>query len=140
MERPDWMSVDQLWFLHQLVISELIREMTAEKRRLDARLRELGEPARRHHPEVIPKYRNPARQSETWAGRGETSALVDCAATVKCASGERLAAGCNQPTPRPSVGKYDDALILRRANPKVRSPRKAFAPSRAPVNVHASSR
>ena len=70
MERLDGMSVDQLWSLHQQVISGLIRKSAAEKNRLDARLRELGEPVRRHYPEVFPKYRNPAQPSETWSGRG----------------------------------------------------------------------
>jgi DNA-binding protein H-NS len=27
-------------------------------------------PTKRHYPPVRPKYRNPVRPSETWAGRG----------------------------------------------------------------------
>jgi len=35
------MSVDQLWSLHKMIATELARKMTAEKERLDQRLREL---------------------------------------------------------------------------------------------------
>jgi DNA-binding protein H-NS len=69
------MSIDELWSLHQLVASFLSRKIVAEKERLDRQLHrlELGpqSPARRRYPRVFPKYRNPARPSETWAGRGK---------------------------------------------------------------------
>jgi len=75
------MSVDQLWSLHEMIASELARKITAEKERLEQRLRELGlseadtskKPAkpRRSYPKVRPKYRNPERPKETWAGRGK---------------------------------------------------------------------
>jgi DNA-binding protein H-NS len=75
------MSVDQLWSLHEMIASELARKITAEKERLERRLRELGfseadtskVPARprRPYPKVRPKYRNPERPTETWAGRGK---------------------------------------------------------------------
>jgi DNA-binding protein H-NS len=75
------MSVDQLWSLHEMIASELARKITAEKERLERRLRELGfseadtskMPARprRPYPKVRPKYRNPERPTETWAGRGK---------------------------------------------------------------------
>jgi DNA-binding protein H-NS len=75
------MSVDQLWSLHEMIASELARKITAEKERLEQRLRELGLseadtskiPAkpRRSYPKVRPKYRNPERPKETWAGRGK---------------------------------------------------------------------
>jgi DNA-binding protein H-NS len=75
------MSVDQLWSLHEMIAFELARKMTAEKERLEQRLRKLGlgeadasrMPAnpRRPYPKVRPKYRNPERPTETWAGRGK---------------------------------------------------------------------
>src|SRR5450755_1419002 len=74
------MSVDQLWSLHEMIVSELARKIRAEKERLEQQLRELGfseadtskMPARprRPYPKVHPKYRNPERPTETWAGRG----------------------------------------------------------------------
>jgi DNA-binding protein H-NS len=75
------MSVDQLWSLHEMIVSELARKIRAEKERLEQHLRELGlseadaskMPAkpRRRYPKVHPKYRNPERPTETWAGRGK---------------------------------------------------------------------
>src|SRR6266550_9085077 len=77
------MSVDELWSLQEQVVSVLVRRISAEKARLDQRLRQLLEPcaaaanvkgmphAKRPYPPVFPKYRNPAQPSETWAGRGK---------------------------------------------------------------------
>jgi DNA-binding protein H-NS len=75
------MSVDQLWSLHEMIASVLAHKITAEKERLEQRLRELRlseagtskMPAkpRRPYPKVHPKYRNPDRPTETWAGRGK---------------------------------------------------------------------
>ena len=69
------MSIDQLWSIHELLASELTRKITAERDKLDQRLKriDLGAMghARRPYPRVSPKYRNPARPSETWAGRGK---------------------------------------------------------------------
>ena len=75
----NWMSVDELWSLYEFVASESARKISAEKARLDQRLRQLGlsaeshkmSQARRPYPKVFPKYRNPAKPSETWAGRGK---------------------------------------------------------------------
>ncbi len=76
------MSVEKLWSLHELVASVLTRKISAEKARLDERLRRLDldgvsdhvkgmSRVRRPYPQVFPKYRNPTRPSETWAGRGK---------------------------------------------------------------------
>jgi DNA-binding protein H-NS len=73
------MSVDELWSLYEFVHLELARRISAEKERLDQKLRQLGlvaEPhkmgqARRPYPKVFPKYKNPANPSQTWAGRGK---------------------------------------------------------------------
>jgi DNA-binding protein H-NS len=75
------MSVDQLWSLYETIASELARKIRAEKERLEQLSRELGlseadaskMPAkpRRRYPKVHPKYRNPERPTETWAGRGK---------------------------------------------------------------------
>ena len=77
------MSVEELWSLHELIVSVLVREISAEKARLDKRLSQIVEAgtaaanvkktshARRPYPKVFPKYRNPAEASETWAGRGK---------------------------------------------------------------------
>ena len=74
------MSVDDLWSLHDRLVSTLSRKLSEEKRRLDRRLRQLNgglasvTKARRPYPRVLPKYRNPDRPSQTWAGRGKNHA------------------------------------------------------------------
>jgi DNA-binding protein H-NS len=75
------LSVDELWDLHEQVVVELDRKISAEKATLEKRLRLLGkvagpvktrpEPAKRPYPKVLPKYRNPKKRGETWAGRGK---------------------------------------------------------------------
>jgi DNA-binding protein H-NS len=102
MNRNDFksMSTDELWALHEEIATRLAAALTAEKTVLENRLRQLQrrieiQPAaraakssdgkssnakpsgakssvRRPYPEVVPKYRNPERPSETWAGRGKT--------------------------------------------------------------------
>src|SRR6201986_4760708 len=71
------MTTDQLGRLHELVAAELSRMIAAEKALLEDRLRKLGSTTnyeagsgRRPYPKVLPKYRNPKDQGETWAGRG----------------------------------------------------------------------
>jgi DNA-binding protein H-NS len=91
------MSVDELWSLHERVSAELARKIAVETARLDQQLRQLGHvavshsvntkrPARRPYPQVFPKYRNPAKPSETWAGRGKKPRWL--AAQLK--SGKRI--------------------------------------------------
>src|SRR5277367_2298696 len=90
------MSVEELWFLYELVSVELARKIQAETARLDQRLRQLGgavshngekiSHARRNYPQVYPKYRNPAEPSETWAGRGKTPRWL----TAQLKSGKRI--------------------------------------------------
>ena len=71
------MSVGELWELHESVVAELTRKITAERATLEDRLRKLGsthgvvERERRRYPKVLPKYCNPKNRSETWAGRGK---------------------------------------------------------------------
>ena len=72
------MTTEQLWELHEQVTARLTAKISVEKALLEERLRKLGTavaqvPAsgRRPYPKVLPKYRNPANQSETWAGRGK---------------------------------------------------------------------
>jgi DNA-binding protein H-NS len=72
-------SVDELWALHEQVVHLLSSKMKEEKAHLERRLKELGAqsgtlsgaPAKRPYPPVLPKFRNPAHPSETWAGRGK---------------------------------------------------------------------
>ena len=72
-------SVDELWVLHEEVDRLLCLKIAKEKARLEKRLSELrlhtaatsDAPAKRFYPPVHPKFRNPARPSETWAGRGK---------------------------------------------------------------------
>jgi|ERR1700745_1486556 DNA-binding protein H-NS len=72
-------SVDELWALHEQVVDILSSKIAEEKARLEKRLSALrlqnaatlGAPAKRPYPPVLPKYRNPVRASETWAGRGK---------------------------------------------------------------------
>jgi DNA-binding protein H-NS len=76
------MSIDQLWALHAEIAAVLAHRISAEKRRLELRLKQLHPEGttkgnhnpghqRRPYPRVFPKYRNPANPSETWAGRGK---------------------------------------------------------------------
>jgi DNA-binding protein H-NS len=109
------MSADELWALHEEIATRLAAALTAEKSVLENRLRRLRrgietQPAtddaksssaksssakssstkssteRRPYPAVVPKYRNPERPSETWAGRGKTPRWL--AALLK--SGKRI--------------------------------------------------
>jgi DNA-binding protein H-NS len=81
MGKDDWTSVltGDLWQLYDEVTTVLSRRMTAEKAKLEQRLRRIegtaGTPteerARRPYPPVLPKYRNPKKPSQTWSGRGK---------------------------------------------------------------------
>lgn len=82
-----FMSIGDLWSLHEKISAILSARMEAEKRELEKRLAVLsrgvadmpdsggartlrGEKPRRKYPRVLPKYRNP-KTSETWSGRGK---------------------------------------------------------------------
>ena len=72
-------GLDELWVLHEQIVDILFSKMQEEKGRLEKRLNELRlqaaapliEQARRPYPRVLPKFRNPIRPAETWAGRGK---------------------------------------------------------------------
>ena len=69
---------------------------SAEKRLLEDRLKQLkggieaerekSSTGRRPYPTVVPKFRNPDRPSETWAGRGKTPRWL----AAKLKSGKRI--------------------------------------------------
>jgi DNA-binding protein H-NS len=109
------MSTDELWALHEEIATRLAAALTAEKSVLENRLRRLkrgietqhatddakssdakssdakssgakSSTERRPYPPVAPKYRNPERPSETWAGRGKKPRWL--AAQLK--SGKRI--------------------------------------------------
>ena len=96
MKRTDFelMSIDELWALHLEIDVALTRRLSAEKNQLDQRLRQLelgasgarvgGEP--RPYPRVLPKYQNPNKPSETWAGRGKQARWL----TAQLRSGKKL--------------------------------------------------
>src|ERR1700681_1896034 len=74
------MSIDELGALHQTIVSIFAKKLEGEKAKLQDRLDELnrrpGGPlteASRARPyrKVNPKFRNPERPSEPWAGRGK---------------------------------------------------------------------
>jgi DNA-binding protein H-NS len=70
------MSSDELWMLHEEIAAELAAKIRAEKRAIENRLSLLVEQnvrksERRPYPIVLPKFRNPAKPSQTWAGRGK---------------------------------------------------------------------
>jgi DNA-binding protein H-NS len=110
-----FMSTDELWALHEEIATRLAAVLTAEKSVLENRLRRLqrgietqhatgdakssgakssaakssdakSSTERRPYPPVVPKYRNPERPSETWAGRGKKPRWL--AAQLK--SGKRI--------------------------------------------------
>jgi DNA-binding protein H-NS len=73
-------SLAELWAVHLEVVTVLTRRIAAEKTQLENRLRQLRSSGfangnaprqRRPYPQVAPKYRNPAKPAETWAGRGK---------------------------------------------------------------------
>jgi DNA-binding protein H-NS len=89
------MSVDELWSLHLEIASALSSMIATEKSKLEERLRQLqlqgvlsgsSQRERRPYPRVLPKYRNPANPSETWAGRGKQPRWV----TAQLRSGKKL--------------------------------------------------
>jgi DNA-binding protein H-NS len=87
------MSIDELWELHQAVVTELVQKIAAERTKLETRLRRLGTGGnrvftreRRPYPKVLPKYRNPKNRSETWAGRGKQPRWL----TAQLQTGKRL--------------------------------------------------
>lgn len=72
------LSLDELWTLHEEVATKLATKLSAEKTRLEERLRKLGMAReapgvgkRRQYPPVRPKYCNPKDPTETWSGRGK---------------------------------------------------------------------
>ena len=76
----DRMSIEELWALHVELSNVLARKIATEKRQLERRLGMLQATSRssqstkrerRPYPQVFPKYRNPSKPSETWAGRGK---------------------------------------------------------------------
>ncbi|MHB0768954.1 H-NS histone family protein [Bradyrhizobium sp. 5.13L] len=82
MGNDDWasMTTAELWRLYDEVTAVLSRRMTAEKAKLEERLRRIEGTAvptqaqqrlRRPYPPVLPKYQNPKDPSETWSGRGK---------------------------------------------------------------------
>ena|SRR5438309_2971867 len=121
------MSVEELWSLHEFVASVLARKISAEKARLDERLRQLdldGVPhdvkemrrARRPYPHVLPKYRNPAEPSETWSGRGKQPRWV----TAQLKSGKQLDDFLIQPPPnRGATLRKVMTLLNKKIQPKV---------------------
>jgi DNA-binding protein H-NS len=89
------MTVDELWALHMEISSVLASKIAAEKTKLEKRLRQLQSSGvssetvrreRRPYPQVLPKYRNPAKPSETWAGRGRQPRWV----TEQLKAGKKL--------------------------------------------------
>ena len=90
------MSTDELWALHEEIAARLATSLLAEKRLLEDRLKRLkggieaertkSSSGRRPYPTVFPKFRNPDRPSETWAGRGKTPRWL----AAKLKSGKRI--------------------------------------------------
>jgi DNA-binding protein H-NS len=89
-DKLDSMSIDELWSLHDQVRLVLSSKISEEKARLEKRLSQLRGEApgrnRRPYPPVLPKYRNPIRPSETWAGRGKRPHWV----SAQLRSGKKL--------------------------------------------------
>ena len=68
------MSAEELWALHEKIRVMLSTKLDAEKHQLERRLAQLNgqsDKQRRPYPKVLPKYQNPERPFETWAGRGK---------------------------------------------------------------------
>jgi DNA-binding protein H-NS len=79
------MSTDRLWAFHEQIRSALSTRMADRKREIERRFCLINPAAgppraagdlqmngqRRPYPKVFPKFQNPARPFETWAGRGK---------------------------------------------------------------------
>jgi len=72
------MSLDELWNLHEQVISTLARRIAQQTAKLEERLRRLAindaissDKPRRPYPKVLPKYHNPKNPTQKWSGRGK---------------------------------------------------------------------
>jgi DNA-binding protein H-NS len=63
--------------IQRRLVAELSRKITLKKTGLRKRLHKLDlagdtlKHERRRYPKVLPKYRNPKKSPETWAGRGK---------------------------------------------------------------------
>jgi DNA-binding protein H-NS len=75
------MSVDALFKLYNEVSSALEKRIKSKIGDLQQivevletapSLERIDAPRRKPYPKVVPKYQNPARPDETWAGRGRT--------------------------------------------------------------------
>jgi DNA-binding protein H-NS len=93
MKRSDIesMSSDELWMLHEEITEKLTAKICAEKKAIENRLRLLvahnvRKSERRPYPIVLPKFRNPAEPSQTWAGRGKQPRWL----TAQLRSGKRI--------------------------------------------------
>jgi DNA-binding protein H-NS len=90
------LSIDELWRFREEVARALATRMAVEKHRLKNRLLQLTRQTqadqmgdgikRRSYPAVFPKYRNPNRPFETWAGRGKRPRWL----AAELGSGKRL--------------------------------------------------
>jgi DNA-binding protein H-NS len=70
--------IDELWAIHEQVGNLLAEKMTAERNKIEDRLKQLRGDSieRRHYSRIPPKYRNPANPYQTWTGRGRTPLWV----------------------------------------------------------------
>ena len=68
------LPIDDLWVIHEQLGNLLAEKMTAEKNKVEDRLKHLRGDfiERRHYSRVPAKYRNPEKPSQTWSGRGRT--------------------------------------------------------------------
>ena len=114
------MPVDELWTLHEKIEAALAARLATEKSVLENRLMMLNrqhqtkqlreeKSSRRPYPRVLPKYRNPAQPTETWAGRGKTPRWL----TALLKSGKKL-----------------DDFLIRPANKRARRAAKHAEPNR----------
>jgi DNA-binding protein H-NS len=89
------MTANELWALHLEIKTTLASRIGAEKAILekqlkqlesDTTLNEIPRTERRPYPRVFPKYQNPAKPEETWAGRGKQPRWL----TAQIKSGKKL--------------------------------------------------
>src|SRR3954469_3089455 len=74
------MSLDDLWNLHERVVSILEKRLNHERQKREHQLKELGRKfggapseirERRPYPQVEQKFCNPSYPTQTWSGRGK---------------------------------------------------------------------
>jgi DNA-binding protein H-NS len=117
--------IDDLWLIREQVANLLAEKLTAEKTKVEDRLKQLRgdflEPQR--YSRIHPKYRNPENPSQSWSGRGRTPLWIK-RLRMAGKSNEELRVprdGLNDPSASSMAGAFDIGQHLEPPRPLVRN-------------------